>query len=320
MVDKLPEAPTVRTQAELKNYWEDFSNFYAEYLEFSTQPLLYSLISGLKLYESNKVLELSCGGGKSLPLILSLKKPECEYWVSDFCENLLSLASKRMEFIERDINGSLQFWDKSCFQKDLEKTFQSEFPKSRTSFRLLNNENLAGIENEIFDVVFSNLSLQLVSNPEKMLSEAFRVVRKGGKVGFTVWGRKENSSFFTVVPKVLRKHGVELPNERSNFHLGEREKLMNMMKDAGFKNVLCWYQFFGFNFQKEEEFIRILEAPGNKKLFDKVPEEKRNEMKKEAMDEFMKYLQINQEPVGLEALIVIGWKEPKEGEILGQKL
>ena len=153
-----------------------------------------------------------------------------------------------------------------------------------------------------------------------MLSEAYRVVRKGGKVGFTVWGRKENSSFFTVVPKVLRKHGVELPNERSNFHLGEREKLMNMMKDAGFKNVLCWYQFFGFNFQKEEEFIRILEAPGNKKLFDKVPEEKRNEMKKEAMDEFMKYLQINQEPVGLEALIVIGWKEPKEGEILGQKL
>lgn len=320
MVDKLPETPMVRTQEELKKYWEDFSNFYAEYLEFSTQPLLYSLISSLKLYESNKVLELSCGGGKSLPLVLSLKKPECEYWVSDFCENLLSLASKRMEFIERDFRGSLQFWDKTCFQKDVEKGFQAEFPKSLTFFRLLNNENLAGIENDSFDVVFSNLSLQLVSNPEKMLSEAFRVVRKGGKVGFTVWGRKENSSFFTVVPKVLRKNGIELPNERSNFHLGDREKLMNMMKDAGFKNILCWYQFFGFNFQKEEEFIKVIEAPGNKRLLDRVPEEKRNELKKEVLDEFMKYLQGNQEPVGLEAMIVIGWKEPKEGEILGQKL
>ena len=320
MVDKLPEPQIVRSQAELKDYWEDFGNFYSEILEFSTQPLLYSLISGLKLYEADKILEESCGGGKSLPLVLSLKKRECEYWVSDFSENLLSLAAKRMEFIERDFAGNMQFWDKSCFEEGKKKISQEEFPKSKTFFRLLNNENLLGIENDSFDVVFSNLSLQLVVNPEKMLSEAYRVVRKGGKVGFTVWGRKENSNFFTTVPKVLRKHGVELPNERSNFHLGDREKLMKMMQDAGFKNVLCWYQFCGFNFQKEEEFLRIFEAKGNKKLFEKVPEEKRNELKQEILDEFTKSLKQNHEPVGLEALIVIGWKEPKEGEILGHKL
>ena len=218
MVEPSPQIVT-KSELQLKEYWDDFGNIYSELFEYSTQPMLYSLITSLKVYEANKILEESCGGGKSLSLVLSLKKKDCEYWVSDLSENLLSLTSKRMEYIEKDFVGNLQFWDKSCFEPNVKKSWQEDFPKSNTFLRLLNNESLVGLENQSFDIVFSNLSLQLVENPEKMLNEAYRVLRKGGKAGFTVWGRKENSKFFTTVPFVLRRNGVQLPNERSNFHL-----------------------------------------------------------------------------------------------------
>ena len=298
----------VLNSTEIKTYWEDFGSIYSQIFEYSTQPILYSLIVNLKIYEAKKIYEESCGGGKSLPLVCSLKSKDSEYLVSDISESLLSLASKRMEHIENNFLGNLQFWDKSCFEPTEKKTWIEHFPKSNVSFKLINNENLIGLENNNFDIVFSNLSLQLVENPENMLKEAFRVLRNGGKAGFTVWGRKENSKFFTPIPTVLRRNGIELPKERSNFHLGDREGLIKMVKEAGFKNILCWYQFFSFNFYKEEEFEEILNTRGNKLMLENIPEEKRNQIKKEIMEEFMKNIR-NHDPVGLEALFVIGVKE-----------
>jgi len=76
-----------------------------------------------------------------------------------------------------------------------------------------------------------------------MLKEAFRVLKKGGRIGVSVWGRPENSSFFTLLPSILKKHGIQLPNKRSNFHLGDRENLVKMFEDAGFTGIQAWYQF-----------------------------------------------------------------------------
>jgi hypothetical protein len=33
-----------------------------------------------------------------------------------------------------------------------------------------------------------------------MLKEANRVLKKGGKAAFSVWGRPENSKFFSILP------------------------------------------------------------------------------------------------------------------------
>ncbi len=42
-----------------------------------------------------------------------------------------------------------------------------------------------------------------------MLKEAHRVVKKGGVVGFSVWGEREKSNFFTIIPSVLKEMGIE---------------------------------------------------------------------------------------------------------------
>ena len=39
----------------------------------------------------------------------------------------------------------------------------------------------------------------LVNNHKNQLREAFRVLESGSKAGFTIWGRRENTLFFTVI-------------------------------------------------------------------------------------------------------------------------
>lgn len=321
MVDIEIKAPKTEN---IKKYWNDFGSIYSQIMEYSTQPSLYSLIVNLKINEANRIFELSCGGGKSLSLVCSLKKQDCEYFVSDLSENLISLASKRMEIIENDYNGNLQFWDKSFFEESAKLSFITEFPKSRVFFKHLNNENLLGVENNSFDVVFSNLSLQLVENPEKMLSETFRVLKPGGKAGFTVWGRKKNSKMFTTIPMVLKRHGIALPqDERSNFHLGDREELINLMKSAGFNNILCWYQFFAFNLSTEEDFENITKTKSNRRLLELLPEEKIKIIKDDIIEEFKKNIK-EHNPIGLDVLFVIGYKGEKNNKeelnLIEQKL
>jgi hypothetical protein len=41
-----------------------------------------------------------------------------------------------------------------------------------------------------------------------MLREARRVLRDGGVAAFSVWGRPENSPFFTLLPAIQKELGI----------------------------------------------------------------------------------------------------------------
>lgn len=43
-----------------------------------------------------------------------------------------------------------------------------------------------------------------------------------------------------MTPMVLKKNNIPLPNERSNFHLNDRNKLIDMFESIGFTDTLCW--------------------------------------------------------------------------------
>lgn len=87
-------------------------------------------------------------------------------------------------------------------------------------------EDLSMIPDGSVDCYIAPLILHLVENPDKMLKEIRRVLKKGGVFGCSVWGKKENSPFFTLMSDRYKEFGIETPNVRSNFHLGDKEKLV----------------------------------------------------------------------------------------------
>ena len=96
-------------------------------------------------------------------------------------------------------------------------------------------------EDEQFDVIVSNLCLQLVCSPENMISEAFRVLKKGGNAGFSVWGKKEYSKHFHAIEEIFKKYGI-LTSGRSPYKISENiDELKRLFEQNGFKKFRYEY-------------------------------------------------------------------------------
>ena len=60
----------------------------------------------------------------------------------------------------------------------------------------------------MFDIYVCNLVYQIVDSQEKALSEAYRVLKPGGKIGITVWGKKENCAALWFLKELAFETGL----------------------------------------------------------------------------------------------------------------
>ena len=94
-----------------------------------------------------------------------------------------------------------------------------------------------------------------------MISEAVRVLKPKGKACFTVWGRQERSTIFSLEKQARKNLGLaEPPNPRSRngFDFASKIKEMKeLMHKTGFIEVKYWYQPCNFNLRTGEEFVNL---------------------------------------------------------------
>jgi len=68
--------------------------------------------------------------------------------------------------------------------------------------------------NASFDRVLANFALLHLADPQRAITEAFRVLKPGGKFGFTVWARPSENPYAKIIDDAIHAHAnvdVDLP-------------------------------------------------------------------------------------------------------------
>jgi SAM-dependent methyltransferase len=91
-----------------------------------------------------------------------------------------------------------------------------------------------------FDAVVMNFGLLHLSAPDLALSEAHRVLRPGGRVGFTVWAPADEAVAFGIVLKAIEQQGnlsVPLPPGPPFFRFSAANECRSSMERVGFREI-----------------------------------------------------------------------------------
>lgn len=89
----------------------------------------------------------------------------------------------------------------------------------------------------VFDVITMNFGMLHLAQPERAARDACRVLKPGGRFGFTVWAQPELSVGFSIVLRAIETHdcpAVRLPAGPPFFKYAEKEEGIGLLTAAGF--------------------------------------------------------------------------------------
>jgi ubiquinone/menaquinone biosynthesis C-methylase UbiE len=91
-----------------------------------------------------------------------------------------------------------------------------------------------------FDAAICAFGLLHLSEPERAISEAFRILKPGARYGATVWCGPEKNMFLGLAMKATLAHAnmnVPLPSAPSMFQFGDVAFATEALQNAGFRNI-----------------------------------------------------------------------------------
>lgn len=172
------------------------------------EPYAADIASRLKENNIQNVLEIACGTGR-------------------VTRHLRKTISASAELIATDLNpGMLEVAKESLKEMDVE-------------FHIADAQALP-FDDENFDLIVCQFGFMFVPDKPTAFREAFRVLKKGGRLLFNTWDRIENNPLSSTVKNIIASFFA--PDASPDFYkvpfsMHDKQGLTRLMEDAGFNNM-----------------------------------------------------------------------------------
>jgi len=226
------------------------------------------LIESLNIKKANTVLDLACGTG------VVTKKIQNRIGISGYVVGIdtsitaIKIAKK---------------WNKNEVNVNFVNVDAEKFSFSKK-----------------FDVITCQYALFFFPNAQKALKNMRNSLKKSGKIGISVHGKKENVPFFSSILDSVTQFIPDYipPNSPDLDRFSTKSSLSNEIKKAGFSNIIVKEFIFHFSPGKFEDYwknyIKYIAKPLKEKL-NALEYSKRKELKQLVKEKTIQYTKKNGE-------------------------
>lgn len=224
---------------------------------FDDSPLAFWAKYGRKTVErlslpvGARVLDVACGSGASAIPVGEIVGPAGKVTGIDISENMLELARSKAR--------ELGLCNTEFIVEDM-----SELPFS----------------DESFDAVVCVFGVFFIPDMEKLVGELWRVIKPGGKLSVTTWGRDFFEPAYGYWKSVIKEVTPELYSAFNPWdRISEPGSLMKLMEEAGTTNIEVVNEEGKQELTCSEDWWTIALGSGLRWTIDKLSEEQRAKVK-----------------------------------------
>jgi ubiquinone/menaquinone biosynthesis C-methylase UbiE len=258
----------------LREEWNRLAKSYASRVSQVILKGYHALLPFLRLSEAQVVVEAACGPGHGLELLRQNLPATARILANDISARLVEIArAKEIDSVEvvEAVNEALPYAD------------------------------------GVADRYVSSMSLHLVEFPEKMLAEAFRVLKPGSIAAISIFGDRSQCSITNIALQLIEKYASE--QFRSPFHLSDLSTFKEIITSAGFRLVITFEEMCYLPalelVQLEAHLLRHTLVEG---MYGGLEEGKKEAFRADLRALVHAEIEINQKPLGVQLRIAIAYK------------